>query len=123
MFRKIFCFSAAIATLWTGIAIAQEESAFTADRHKKLGISCEACHGEAQPKTDASGQACLPCHKSMEAVAEKTKDFERNPHQNHVTESSDLECTECHHGHKADTPLCHRCHIGMKFEKKQGTTD
>jgi hypothetical protein len=112
-----------MATLWTGVAIAQEKDAFTANRHKERSIACEACHGDAQSKTAASAQACLTCHKSMEAVAEKTKDFDKNPHKNHVTESSDVECTECHHGHTADTPLCLRCHTGMKFEKKPAATN
>jgi hypothetical protein len=110
------------ATLWTGLSTAQEERGSTADRHKKRDLACDACHGAAQPKEPALPQACLPCHKSIEAVAEKTKELKPNPHQNHITEQSDLECTQCHHGHKADTPLCHQCHEGMKFEKKQVET-
>lgn len=117
MYRRILCFSVVVAMLWIGAAIAQDKNSFTADRHKKHNMTCDACHKESQPKA-AAAQACLTCHKSLEAVAEKTKDFEKNPHKNHLTETSDLECTQCHHGHKADTPLCHQCHEGMKFEKK-----
>jgi fumarate reductase flavoprotein subunit len=108
--------------LWAGVAISQEKRPFTADRHKSRGMECIGCHGEAQPKTPAPAKACPACHTSMEAVAERTKDFEKNPHKNHLTEASDPECTQCHHGHKADTPLCHQCHEGMKFEKKQAET-
>jgi fumarate reductase flavoprotein subunit len=123
VFKRILCFSAVAALLLTGVAITKEkDDAFTADRHKNRQITCNACHGEAQPKTAASEKSCLACHKSIEAVAERTKDFERNPHKNHITEGSDVECTQCHQGHKADTPVCHQCHQGMKFEKKQTAT-
>ena len=122
MIRRMLCFCAIAAIIGTGIATPQEKDVFTADRHKKRSISCNACHEEAQPKTPATSKSCLSCHQSMEAVAERTKDFEKNPHKNHITESSDLECTECHRGHKADTPVCHGCHTGMKFEKKQPAT-
>jgi len=116
--RRIFCLSAAAVLLWTGIVIAQDQGAFTADRHKTRGLACDPCHGEAQPKTPATSKACLTCHESLKAVSERTKDFERNPHDNHLTEATDVECTQCHQGHKADTPVCHQCHEGMKFEKK-----
>jgi fumarate reductase flavoprotein subunit len=115
----MLCFFALSAMLWTGTAITQEKKSFTADRHKERGLTCDACHKEATPKAAASAAACLTCHKTMEAVAERTKDFERNPHKNHLVESNDVECTECHHGHKANMSLCDQCHTGFKFEKKQ----
>jgi fumarate reductase flavoprotein subunit len=117
--RRIISFSAAAALLWIGTVIAQEKEAVTADRHKARGLACDACHSEAQPKAPATAKACLTCHQSLTAVAERTKDFDKNPHNNHLTESSEIECTQCHHGHTADTPVCHQCHEGMKFEKKQ----
>jgi len=119
MIRRVLCLTTVVAFFWTGIAVAQEAGAVTADRHKKRGMECTGCHGEAQPKAAAPKKACLACHTSLEAVAERTKDYERNPHKNHLTEASDVECTDCHHGHQADTPLCHQCHEGMKFEKKE----
>ena len=119
MLKKAFCLCALAFLFSTGIAIAQEEQEgpFTADRHKERGLKCEACHGDPEPKTAASPKSCLTCHKSLEAVADRTNDRERNPHNNHLTQSSDVECTDCHHGHKADTILCHQCHTGMTFEK------
>ncbi len=109
----------AAAVLWAGISIAQEKTAFNADRHKSRSVACLACHGEAAPKTAASEKGCLSCHKSLEAVAEKTIDMAPgNPHKNHITEANNLECTQCHSGHKADVPTCTNCHAGMKFEKK-----
>jgi hypothetical protein len=119
VFRRVLCLSAVVAMLWTGLALAQGKGPFTAERHQKRGVACVACHGEAQPKAPASAKACLACHKSLEAVAERTAGYEKNPHNNHMTQSSDLECTQCHQGHKADTPICHQCHEGMKFEKPE----
>ena len=117
--KRVLCFFALAAVLWTGTAITQEKKSFTADRHKERGLTCAACHKEEQPKTAASGEACLPCHNSIEAVADRTKDFKNNPHKNHITDSNDVACTECHQGHKANTLLCTRCHTGFKFEKTQ----
>jgi cytochrome c len=114
----MLCFCALAAVLWTTAAAAQNEDAFTADRHKQYTVACKGCHEEEQPKTPATEKACLACHKSMEAVAEKTKDRKPNPHSNHVTEAADVECTQCHHAHKADVPMCHQCHAGLQFEKQ-----
>jgi hypothetical protein len=97
----------------------QDKSTFQAEKHKQQKVSCAGCHiGEEQPKTAATDKGCLACHKSMEAVAEKTADYKPNPHKNHITESNDVECTVCHHGHKADAPACLACHMGLTFEKK-----
>jgi hypothetical protein len=116
--KKILCCLILVAGLGIGAVVSEEnKDSFTADRHKSRGISCIGCHKEAEPKTAASAKVCLACHKSLEAVAGRTKDFLPNPHENHITQSSDIECTQCHQGHKADTILCHRCHSGMKFAK------
>jgi hypothetical protein len=119
VFRSIIYSSVAAVVLWAGIAIAQEKTVFSADRHKGRGVACLGCHGEAAPKIAASEKGCLVCHKSIEAVAEKTNDVvPANPHKNHITVSNKVECTQCHNGHKADVPACANCHAGMKFEKK-----
>ena len=115
--KRIAWFSITIAMFWIGLAAA-EERPFMADRHKTAKVACAGCHdGEEQPKTAATQKGCITCHKSLEAVAERTKDFEKNPHKNHITDSSDVECTQCHQGHKADIVLCNQCHSGMTFEK------
>jgi hypothetical protein len=108
-----------VVVILTSFTIAKDKDAFTADRHKDRKLDCAACHGEATPKTAAPAKSCLTCHQSLEAVAERTKDFVRNPHKNHLMEAADVECTQCHNGHKADTPVCNTCHQGIKFEKKQ----
>ena len=117
--RRVLCFFALATVFWTGTGIAQEKESFTADSHKERGLACAACHKEEQPKTAASGEACLTCHNSIEAIAERTKNFNKNPHKNHLTDSSDIACTECHQGHKANISLCNQCHTGFKFEKEQ----
>ena len=116
---KIAGFFAVAGMLWTGMILGEEDKIVTADRHKERGLKCEACHKEPAPATAATGDSCLPCHKSLEAVAERMTDYERNPHQNHITDSSEVTCTDCHHGHKADTVICVQCHTGMVFEKKK----
>ena len=104
------------------MAFVQEKEKFTADRHKERGVTCDVCHGEAQPTKAAPAENCLICHQSIAVVAERTKDFERDPHNNHITESADIECTQCHHGHKIDVPVCDQCHSGFKYEKRQAET-
>jgi hypothetical protein len=118
VFKPLVCLCAVAAALWVSSALSEEvKKPFSAEIHKRRGLTCIACHKEPKPKTDASPENCLVCHQSIEAVAEKTADRSPNPHKNHVTDSMDLECTQCHHGHKADTPLCLQCHLGMGFEK------
>jgi hypothetical protein len=105
--------------VWTCCAADQEKRPFTADRHKALKITCAGCHGAAKPKKAATQKTCLKCHTSIEAVAERTTGLKPNPHKNHLTEGSDVACTQCHAGHKADDIICERCHSGLKFEKQE----
>lgn len=99
-------------------AAAEAKSSFTADRHKALKIKCQGCHGVAKPKKAAPPEACDKCHQSLEAVAERTANLKPNPHKNHITEGSEVACTQCHGAHKADDIACERCHMGLKFEKQ-----
>ncbi len=119
MARRLFVFSIVAIVLFAGVALVQEKAKFHADRHAERGVTCTVCHGEDAPTKAAPADKCLVCHQSLEAVAEKTKDYDKNPHQNHLTDSTDLVCTQCHNGHKADEPACNQCHGGMKFEKKK----
>lgn len=122
--KQMLCVFALATMVCAGAAVAEKadnkaekKNAFTADRHQKRGVACAACHeGEEQPKTATSQKGCLACHTSLEAVAEKTKNYTVNPHSNHLTDSSDIECTRCHQGHKADTPVCNQCHTGFEFK-------
>ena len=120
----MICLAAIVALLVIGTAASQEtrESNYTADRHKDRGITCSVCHGgEDAPKTAASPASCLVCktHDSINTVAERTsydKGYRFNPHRNHILETNNLSCIQCHQAHRADTIVCLDCHTAMKFK-------
>jgi fumarate reductase flavoprotein subunit len=85
-----------------------------------LGLKCDACHGEGK-KQPVKSEKCLGCHQSFEEVAKRTQDIVPNPHSNHITESGDLECTQCHQGHKADIIYCANCHSNISFKRHSAT--
>jgi len=84
-----------------------------ADRHKDVGLTCDACHGDG-PQKPVTMSKCLACHESYAKIAERTKELEPNPHDNHLI---DLECTKCHIGHKTQENYCRSCHADMEFTK------
>jgi fumarate reductase flavoprotein subunit len=90
----------------------------TAQKHLDAGLTCKECHGEGR-KAPVEADKCLECHESFKAVSERTKDMKPNPHANHLVESDTLECTQCHHGHKAMTIVCQRCHQSFTFDRKK----
>ncbi len=94
----------------------QQTKPFTSNRHLALGLQCADCHGEGK-KQPVKGDKCLECHQSFEEVAKRTQDVKPNPHSNHITEDGDIECTQCHQGHKADVVYCATCHKGMTFKR------
>jgi fumarate reductase flavoprotein subunit len=87
-----------------------------AKKHIDNGLDCAACHGEGK-KQPVEADKCLECHESFKAVSERTKDMKPNPHTNHLVESDGVECTQCHHGHKATTVVCLRCHTNASFDR------
>lgn len=94
-------------------ALTQTVSAQTiAERHMAQGVKCEACHLQADKSVPVRKQACLQCHKSYAALAEKTKNDHPNPHFNHYGER---DCSVCHKGHQPSTLVCNQCH---KFDLK-----
>ena len=130
MMKKTIYLAVITALLIIGVALSQEiqeaqkiqENRYTADRHNGYGITCGGCHGgEAAPKTAAPPKSCLVCkgHDSWNTVAERTsaaREYKFNPHRNHITETNDLECIQCHQAHRSDTVACYDCHTGMKFK-------
>ena len=85
-----------------------------------LGLAFGACaaektlaevHGGQLPAETgwATKGQCLQCHQSYDALAEKTKNLEPNPHKSHL---GAVNCVECH---KADKPskqpelMCNSC--------------
>lgn len=113
-----FSLSLFLVLLFAGPLLAQAPATrpFTSDRHKANGVECEGCHGTGK-KEPATSEACLKCHQSFEDVAQRTKDLTPNPHSNHFIKENDVECTSCHHGHKADAIACAQCHRGMTFDR------
>lgn len=88
----------------------------TAKKHIDSGLDCTACHGEGK-KQPVESDKCLECHESFKAVSERTTDMKPNPHANHLVEGDGVECTQCHHGHKANTVVCLRCHSSFNFDR------
>jgi fumarate reductase flavoprotein subunit len=117
-FRKVFLafFTLSATLLASQLAFGQETKPFTANRHITAGLECKSCHGEGK-KQPVTGDKCLECHTSFEEVAKRTQDMKPNPHENHITESTDLDCTKCHQGHKADVVYCTNCHTGLTFKR------
>jgi fumarate reductase flavoprotein subunit len=90
---------------------AAQDEAFTADRHLARGVECNQCHGEGE-KIPVTKEQCLSCHVSYAVVAKRTKSLEPNPHDSHQGE---IECNQCHKGHKADENFCKSCHKDGTF--------
>jgi hypothetical protein len=82
---------------------------FLADQHKAAGLSCADCHGDKDKKDGVDVDKCLSCHESFEKLklSPKTKKYDPNPHNGHFV---DLDCNNCHHGHKAQEIYCDQCH-------------
>jgi hypothetical protein len=87
-------------------------SSFLDRRHADKNVGCAGCHGATLPRKRVGNDGCLACHTSYEAVAQKTKHAEPNPHDSHVGE---VRCTLCHRGHAAPVLYCNQCH---SFELK-----
>ncbi len=87
---------------------ATAEGDFLADRHVKAGVKCEGCHKETPPAKRVKTEQCQSCHGDYQKLAERTKDMKpNNVHANHL---GDIDCRECHQGHKADKLACDECH-------------
>ncbi len=99
--------AAALTALTAGPALAAD-GPFLADRHVKAGIECSGCHKENPPAKRVKTALCQTCHGDYAKLKERTKDMKpNNVHANHL---GDLECRECHQGHKADKLACDECH-------------
>ena len=88
---------------------------YLSDRHVAKGMECKSCHGDAEPQKPVETAKCLECHKSFEEVSKKTEDMSPNPHSNHIVDSQDLDCSACHHAHKANELYCTQCHADMEM--------
>ena len=76
--------------------------------HLLNGISCTACHGDADPPQFVGTGQCLTCHKPGDLI-DATKDVEEaNPHNSHY--GPELDCDLCHHAHRESENFCNQCH-------------
>ncbi|MCF0254113.1 MAG: cytochrome c3 family protein, partial [Duodenibacillus sp.] len=79
-----------------------------AERHAAKGLPCAGCHQENPPAKRVKTAKCQSCHGAYETLAKRTATMQpSNVHMNHL---GDLECKDCHQGHKADKLACAECH-------------
>jgi cytochrome c553 len=78
--------------------------------HSLAGVSCQKCHGIAQPPEAVKMKGCTTCHGDPEKLAEKTKEVKpENPHTSpHY--GTELDCNVCHHQHEKSENFCSQCH-------------
>mgnify|MGYP000026872891 FL=1 len=89
-----------------------------AERHSQKGLSCQSCHGQAQPKAGdtVANDQCLQCHGPLEKLQAKFADKkEYNPHKNHL---GDIDCVLCHKGHSQSVAYCQECHQDFKMSMR-----
>ena len=83
--------------------------------HIDNGVKCNACH-KSNVNDYVNNDQCLKCHKSYDALAEKTKDMEINVHQS--AHFKNLECTSCHTSHTELKVFCEDCHGPITRDKQ-----
>ena len=72
--------AALLLALACAFALNAQATDYTQNRHVKMGVSCEMCHGEKNAVPNPGINQCKACHNPKE-VAEKTKDVKpMNPH-------------------------------------------
>jgi hypothetical protein len=106
-------FGVLLSLLFMGALAAQAlfaADAFNADRHAKIGLACDSCHGveKAAAGAKVGMDKCLGCHGPYDKLAKRTDSLILNWHAN--PHYGDLDCNDCHHGHKADENSCKKCH-------------
>jgi hypothetical protein len=113
--KRIFvkAFGVLSSLLLTGALTAQvlwAADPFGADKHTKIGLNCETCHGSANvtAKAQVGMDKCLGCHGPYEKLAKRTDNLIINWHAN--PHYGELDCNDCHHGHRADENSCKKCH-------------
>lgn len=106
----IFAFFFA-ATFVLQSTAADVQSGLNADKHAAKGITCQMCHGQNNQIKEPGINQCKTCHTPKD-LAKKTKPKstgDRNPHYSPHYEDQ-LDCTNCHHGHKEFEDFCNQCH-------------
>ena len=81
-------------------------AAFASDlsvKHQNFGLTAEPAQA-----------VCLQCHGSYDALAQKTKASEPNPHANHMGK---VQCNACHTWKGQSRLMCNDCHNFPALEK------
>ena len=77
--------------------------------HRLLGVGCSDCHPSQHPLRPLTTAACLTCHTSYQAVAQRTSNLDPDPHNSpHYGMTQD--CDLCHHQHSPSENFCAQCH-------------
>jgi Cytochrome c3 len=97
-------------------------SSFLDERHAKANVGCAGCHAGALPEigADVERARCLTCHGPEEKLIAKAAPAvhaDRNPHKSHLGE---IDCTVCHHAHKASENYCLGCHPKFRMQLPEG---
>lgn len=94
-------------------------------QHQAAAKDCAVCHTQENAVNGnafvtPNNKACLTCHQSYEALAQRTAKLpngEPNPHASHHY-GSGISCTACHSEHKpAQQAYCNNCH-SFKYQQK-----
>ncbi len=83
------------------------QSPLLEEKHKNVGLACEACHMENPPANPVAMERCLECHGDYSRLAEQTSKKKPNPHD---SPEGPIACEKCHHNHKRSENYCARCH-------------
>jgi len=109
MLSKVFLAFAAASLLAHTPSPAPHDPPTLSEQHKALGLGCKDCHGTKEKAEGVEMEQCLTCHESWAKLKLSAKTAKRhpNPHDGHYP---DLDCNNCHHGHKAMEIYCDNCH-------------
>lgn len=77
-----------------------------AEFHAEKGVKCEGCH-TAQMSEKPTKEKCFACHGNYQDLIARTSKADVNPHDSHLGE---IQCVQCHSGHKQMTLPCWECH-------------
>ena len=94
--------------------------AYLCNRHHKDGVTCSACHRDAQDLPGAGNRSkgmtqsvdsgvCVGCHGNFDTLCQATSGLSINPHAS-PHHGLMLECTQCHKVHRLSDNFCIRCH-------------
>ena len=87
--------------------------------HDKLGFDGKNCHKQADPKDykALSADECLSCHKSYDALAERSGHLGYDDNVHASPHYPKMDCNLCHRSHKPSQNYCVMCHSQDSMKK------